>query len=84
MTQLVFAIWDGAAGAYSQPFFAVKNEVALRMFNSACSDKASNLFKYPEQFTLFRLGSFDDNLGTFENEKAPVPLAGAKEFKKDE
>jgi len=59
MELCMYTIWDAKAEAYQQPFFAVNNNVAIRMLQSAVNDPGTELNKHPEDFSLFVLGKFD-------------------------
>lgn len=72
----VYALFDSAASAYLAPFTAPRDEVARRGFTEAVNNlqPGNNLANYPQDYTLFRLGSFDDSNGLFECEQ-PGPQA---------
>lgn len=80
----VFTIYDTAAEAYNQPFFAQAKGQALRMFTQSANDPQSNISSYPSDFTLFHMGSFDDATGKFDLLSTPVGLGKAIEFKKQD
>lgn len=63
----VFSIYDNKAKCFSRPFYSATVAVALRDFSTACKDSQSQLSKHPEDFTLFHVGHFDDEVGTFTN-----------------
>ena len=77
----VFSIYDSAAQAYNQPFFLQAKGQALRIFADSVNDKTSNLFKHPQDYTLFELGEFDDSCAGFALHKTPLSLGVAIEFK---
>jgi hypothetical protein len=60
----VFSIFDQAVGAYTQPFFMQNAQMAIRAFQANVNDPKSNMFKFPEQFTLFQIGEWQDSQGT--------------------
>lgn len=72
MRYKVFSIRDRAANVYAQPFFAPTTAVAVRMFTDEVnrSDQNNNLFRHPEDFDLYEIGSFDDNDGELISEYA--------------
>lgn len=71
MKHTVCAIWDSKANAYMQPFFTVNRQTAMRAVSHAQEDSGSMLSRFPEDYTLFVLGEFDDQRGQFEQlEKA--------------
>lgn len=64
MIKLMFSVWDSKSGLYGQPYFAQREEVAVRHFAAALSDPESMLGKFPEDFTLFHIGHFNEESGT--------------------
>lgn len=61
----IYSIYDSAAKAFLQPFFMAADGQALRAFqDNVNSDEESIIKKHPEQFTLFKIGTFDDQTGT--------------------
>lgn len=65
MKYLAFSIFDAKAVAFSQPFYASNNAVAIRMYAQVVNDPGSVVSKNPEDFTLFGVGEFDDASGEF-------------------
>lgn len=59
----VFSVYDSKAKVFSQPFYALNEDVAVRMFQASVNDRSTQFWKYPEDFTLFAVGGFDDNKG---------------------
>lgn len=76
----VFSIYDTKARIYSRPFFAINGETAGRMFGAAALDASTELAKYPLDFFLFHVGSFNDEQGVFDNLPAPVNLGAAATY----
>lgn len=73
MIYKVFSIFDSKAAAYGQPFFAYNEGIAQR--NVAASlDSDSLLAKFPQDYSLFVIGTFDDATGEL---KARSPVAVA-------
>ncbi|WNK13825.1 MAG: hypothetical protein [Microvirus sp.] len=68
----VYAIFDNAARAYLPPFFLLRDTMAIRSFTEAVNSKDHPLNKFPQDYSLFRLGSFDDSSGQIDNE-SPQP-----------
>lgn len=63
MTTRFFTVFDSAAGLYLEPFSAPTAEVAIRGFRQAVN-KADHQFNlYPDDYTLFEIGSFDPESG---------------------
>lgn len=66
MKLFVFAVRDLAINAYDRPFFVSHLGMAERGFSDAINDPSSNLYKHPEDYELYQLGTFDDGAGVFE------------------
>lgn len=77
---VVYTILDKQAEAYLKPIFAVNNGVARRLFHQACNDPESDFYKYPEDYSLWRIGWFDIRKGVIESE-IPECMAKAIEVK---
>ncbi len=63
MEQQIFTVWDSAAGAYLDPFVAPSIEFAIRSFRQAVNTPDHNFQRYPEDYTLFHIGSFSVQTG---------------------
>jgi predicted acyl esterase len=61
----VYSVFDKAVGAYLQPFYARSNGEALRSFSEACNNGSSQFAKHAIDYTLVRLGEWDDCSGLF-------------------
>ena len=81
MKVFVYAVYDSAAGVYRQPFFLQTDQLAQRAFKDIVLNPETDLNKHPKDFTLFRVGIFDDNAGALEGE-VPVALGTAQEVVK--
>lgn len=66
MKLFAYSIFDMASGAYMRPFFLPQDAQALRTFTDIATDAEHEIGKHPEDYSLFRLGIFDDNKGTLE------------------
>ena len=67
MTQNIYAIYDEKAEAYNAPFPLATDGLAKRSFEMACTNPATDLYKYPGDFKLYCIATWDDSKGTFEN-----------------
>ncbi len=72
MILVMYSVWDSKADAYIQPFFATNDKVALRMFQNACDDSAHDFSRHSEDYTLFRIGTFDQQKGDLQPENVIV------------
>jgi len=66
MVRMVFSVRDVKAGAFSLPFYQVNEGVAIRSFIAACKDMQGEIAKFPEDYELFKLGTWDDESGKFD------------------
>jgi hypothetical protein len=60
-----YSIYDSAAGAYNTPFFMHNDAMAIRAFQDNANDNESMISKHPSQFTLFKVGEYNDEDGVF-------------------
>lgn len=79
----VFTIYDRKGEYYGSPFFAPSVGIALRNFAELASDDKSSVFKYPLDFVLFELGSFDDHDGSFSCHPTPRDVGNAESVLRD-
>lgn len=83
MEKFAFTVFDSAAGMYLEPFFAPSIEFAIRGFREAVNTKDHQFNRFPEDFTLYHVGSFDQENGYF-NAQDPRSLGVAITFVKKE
>lgn len=77
----VYSILDGKSHVYSPPFLSRHTGEALRSFTDLVNDERSTVSKYPGDFQLVQVATFDDELGTF-IECKPVFLGTADQYQK--
>jgi len=56
----IYSIFDSASGLYSRPFFTQSDAEAMRSFTDIATDADHPIGKHPEDYSLHRLGTFDD------------------------
>lgn len=78
---VVVSVRDRAADVYAVPNFMQSNGVAVRSFTDAVNteDANSSLWKHPEDFDMYVLGTFDDEEGTFDLLDRPRQIAIGKD-----
>lgn len=76
----LFSIHDAKAEAYLNPLTMQSKGEAVRAFDQACQDKESNFYKYPHDFTLVELGTWDQLTARIDLYSSPVILHNASEF----
>ncbi len=64
----VYSIFDTASGLYSRPYFTQSDAEAVRSFTDVSTDADHPVGKHAEDYTLFRLGTFDDERGQLNDE----------------
>lgn len=66
----LYAVYDLKLQTYSRPFHEMTDEAAIRLFSDAVNDaQPTNQWnKHPEDFNLYKLGTYSDQFGVFENE----------------
>ncbi len=64
----IYSIFDQASGLYSRPFFTQSDGEAVRSFTDLATDGKHPVGIHPEDYTLYRLGIFQDTDGRFFDE----------------
>jgi hypothetical protein len=63
MKLFVFGVFDSVSKVYDRPWCARSEGEAVRSFGDLASDAEHPLGKHPEHYSLFEIGSYDDNTG---------------------
>ncbi len=63
-----YTIFDTASGLYMRPFFNTSDGAAIRAFSDIATDAEHEVGKHPEDYSLFRIGIYDDNTARFSAE----------------
>ncbi len=71
-----YSIFDSASGAYMRPFFLLADSQALRSFTDIATDADHEVGKHPEDYSLVRIGTFDDQTGKLHPEDVLVLAIG--------
>ena len=79
MKQRIYTIYDSKAEAYLRPFFTTTKGLALRSFVDESNKPGTSLNQYPSDYTLFEIGTFEDQTGIIEMHKAHETLGTALE-----
>lgn len=75
----VYSVFDRAAAAYLHPYNQVNHASAIRSFGQACRSDAHQFAQYPEDYTLFYIGEFDEQTGKL-HPITPEKIISALEF----
>lgn len=66
----VFTIFDSKTSSYDQPFFAINHHDIIRqiinMFQEPKQQKENRLFLNAEDFSIFRIATFDKKTGSLQ------------------
>lgn len=57
----IYTIFDQASGVYKRPFTAQADGEVIRVFKDMALNKDHEIGAHPEDYTLWRIGTFDDN-----------------------
>ncbi|AXH74735.1 MAG: nonstructural protein [Microviridae sp.] len=73
---LVCAVYDSAAGCYGRPWFVPAKGLAIRSFVDEIRRPAPDnpLNAHPDDFALWLIAEYDDNVGAFVNLPNPEKL----------
>lgn len=75
----VFSVYDKAAEAFLQPFFAPTVGIAIRNFRTAANQEDHQFHRHADDYTLFELGEFDESTGKLEP-STPHSLGNALQY----
>ena len=79
MKTKMFTVYDVKANAYLPPFHMQSVGEAHRSFEDTCNTPDHPFNKHPTDYTLFEVGTFDDNNCKIEMLETPHPIALAIE-----
>jgi len=65
MKHKIFTVYDSKAKAYITPFFLHEDGMALRVFGDCINDTTHQFGKHPEDYTLFEIGTWEDQKAKF-------------------
>lgn len=82
MARKLFSVYDSKSESYTQPWTALQNGEALRQFEQAANDESTKVGKWPEDHSLFELGTFDERTAEITLLKTPISHGLALHYKK--
>ena len=74
MVLKVYSVFDTKANCFNAPFFVSNDNLAKRNFVTLRDDPLSTVNKFPDDFQLFDLGSYDDLTGLIVSNSVPIRL----------
>jgi len=63
MIKNIYSVFDKKAQLFCAPFYSVNDQTALRDFTRAANDQDSDINRYSLDYSLYYIGSFDDESG---------------------
>ncbi len=76
----IYSVYDSKAEAYLPPFFLANDGMATRIFESCANDSKHQFGAFPADYTLFRIGSFQDETAIITTSKTHTNLGIAIQF----
>lgn len=70
MHLIIFSVYDSKAESYVQPFYVPRVNVGIRMFAHAANNTETDFGRFPGDYTLFQIGTFDSDTGQITPDKA--------------
>jgi hypothetical protein len=75
MQKVYYAVYDRKAEMYSQPFLEIKDGTAIRAVQDLVINNKDHAFaKHPSDFSLHRLGEFDESTGVITGQNKPTKI----------
>lgn len=75
MIKQYYAVYDRKAEMYSPPFLEVKDGTAIRAIQDLVINQKDHAFaKHPSDFSLHKLGEFDDSEGVINAKAKPEKI----------
>ena len=78
-----YTIYDVASGIYMRPFFSQADGQAIRGFKDIACDAEHEIGKHPQDYTLYRIGSFNDTTGSMVGEELEKLITGLEALHAD-
>lgn len=76
--QQEFTVHDVAAGVFNKPFYEDSIGLAMRGFKTMIDEPTSQICKFPEDFELYYLGTFNQATAEHTHLRTPMPIMNAK------
>lgn len=75
MKKQYYAVYDRKAELYSQPFLEIKDGTAIRAIQDLVINQKDHAFaKHPSDFSLHKLGDFEDATGVITGQTKPTKV----------
>lgn len=83
MIRNMYCIRDSKVGVYYPPFTMDNDLYARRFFNDLCQSADSNVSKYPADYDLYRVGTFNMVIGLIESRDIEHICSALNPFKEE-
>lgn len=77
MDQGVYAVYDKKMESFMSPFVSFTDAMAKRSFTDLAKDPGHPVAQHPEDYALYRVGTWSPVPGTLKAPRAPIPLLEA-------
>nr|UXQ87975.1 MAG: nonstructural protein [Microvirus sp.] len=76
MLLAMYSIYDEKSLTWTTPFFLNNNGTAIRQFTDAVNDSQTQFNKHPTDYSLYHLGTFNDNEASIASDKPAFLVKG--------
>lgn len=76
----IYVIRDQASQTFATPWFSLTLGTAMREFESGVTQPGTAYYDYPEHFSLYRLGTYEEESAQMDLYQEPEFIAKAVEF----
>lgn len=73
----MYSVHDSKAAAYLDPFYSTNDGTALRSFVAAARDEKHIFYLHASDYTLFFIGTFDEETSQLEGATPQINLGNA-------
>lgn len=77
---MLFVVKDSKAGIFTRPFFLPSIGAACRFVSDLVVDRESPLHAHPSDYSLWELGSFEEQTGVLVSHPSPKFILEAQEY----
>lgn len=77
----IYVVRDLRAEVYNTPFFNENDIIACRMVGATAQDPQSLLHLYSKDFTLEKIGTWDEMTGKLVNFRVPITIANIHDLR---
>ncbi len=81
MDKNLYTIYDKKSEIYAPPFVELTDGTAVRMVTDLLSTSNTQFAKYPNDYTLVRIGSYDELTGIPSHDYPPITVMELSDIK---